>query len=94
VNSEVPVTQARADLAELVNRVAYSGDRVVLTRHGKPLAALVSPSDLERLEDAERERTDLTSTGSRGSAPADSQPMRIAAEHRSGDPGRRPGFRY
>lgn len=89
---EVPVTQARSDLAELVNRVAYSGERVVLTRHGKPLAALVSPSDLERLEQAESERIDLTSTGRRGPRPAAEQPMRIAAEHRPGTPGRRPGF--
>src|SRR3954469_12208133 len=31
---EVPVTQARADLAELVSRVGYSGERVLPTRHG------------------------------------------------------------
>ena len=37
---EVPVTQARADLAELVSRVGYSGERILLTRHGKALAAL------------------------------------------------------
>lgn len=91
---EVPVTQARSDLAELVNRVAYSGDRVVLTRHGKPLAALVSSCDLERLEEADRERIDLTSTGSGGPEPAGTQPMRIAAEHRSSEPRHRPGFRY
>ncbi len=47
---EIPVTQARSDLAELVNRVAYSGERVMLTRHGKPLAALVPVADLEALE--------------------------------------------
>ena len=47
---EVPVTQARADLAELVSRVGYSGERILLTRHGKPLAALVPIDDLEALE--------------------------------------------
>jgi prevent-host-death family protein len=47
---EVPVTQARADLAELVSRVGYTGERILLTRHGKPLAALVPVSDLEELE--------------------------------------------
>lgn len=50
---EVPVTQARAELAELINRVVYGGERVVVTRHGKPLIALVSAADLQRLEDAE-----------------------------------------
>ena len=47
---EIPVTQARAELAELINRVVYGGERVVVTRHGKPLVALVSAADLQRLE--------------------------------------------
>jgi prevent-host-death family protein len=90
---EVPVTQARADLAELVSRVGYTGERIVLTRHGKPLAALVPMDDLETLErppaeigfsitpptPAEPEQTDRPG-----------RPMRIAAEHRES---RRPGWR-
>jgi prevent-host-death family protein len=47
---EIPVTQARADLADLVSRVGYSGERILLTRHGRPLAALVPVADLEALE--------------------------------------------
>lgn len=47
---EIPVTQARAELADLINRVVYGDERVVVTRHGKPLVALVSAADLERLE--------------------------------------------
>ncbi|MFJ6983864.1 MULTISPECIES: type II toxin-antitoxin system Phd/YefM family antitoxin [unclassified Streptomyces] len=47
---EIPVTQARAELADLINRVVYGGERVVVTRHGKPLVALVSAADLERLD--------------------------------------------
>ncbi|MFJ6851090.1 type II toxin-antitoxin system Phd/YefM family antitoxin [Streptomyces sp. NPDC091271] len=50
---EIPVTQARAELAELINRVVYGGERVVVTRHGKPLVALVSAADLQRLENDE-----------------------------------------
>lgn len=50
---EIPVTQARAEFADLVNRVVYGGERVVLTRHGKPIVALVPAADLDRLEDAE-----------------------------------------
>lgn len=49
--AEIPVTQARAAFAELVNRVGYGGERVVMTRHGKPLVALVSAADLRRLEE-------------------------------------------
>ncbi|WP_330461218.1 type II toxin-antitoxin system Phd/YefM family antitoxin [Streptomyces sp. NBC_00820] len=53
---EIPVTQARSELAELINRVVYGGEHVVLTRHGKPLVALVSAADLERLESTPQEQ--------------------------------------
>lgn len=52
VMKEVSVTQARADLSNLVNEVAYSNERVVLTRHGKPLAVLVSAEDAKMLDGA------------------------------------------
>ncbi|MFF3645156.1 type II toxin-antitoxin system Phd/YefM family antitoxin [Streptomyces sp. NPDC002564] len=94
---EIPVTQARAELAELINRVVYGGERVVVTRHGKPLVALVSAADLERLEgladaaeerpfsDAAEERpvSTVTSIGSPSPAtPSERQRFGIAAEHR------------
>nr|WSW70571.1 type II toxin-antitoxin system Phd/YefM family antitoxin [Streptomyces sp. NBC_00995] len=84
---EIPVTQARADLAELINRVVYGGERVVVTRHGKPLVALVSAADLERLENqeaSEREQviTSVSSIGSSVSAPGERHRFGIAAEHR------------
>lgn len=44
------VSDAGRDLAELVNRVAYGGRRIVLKRRGKHLAALVSIKDLELLK--------------------------------------------
>lgn len=47
------MTQARAELSDLVNRVVYGGERIVLTRHGKAVAAIVSAADLERLAPAE-----------------------------------------
>jgi prevent-host-death family protein len=51
------ISEAREGLAELVNRVAYRGERVVLRRHGKPVAALVSADDLERLAALERQKS-------------------------------------
>jgi prevent-host-death family protein len=51
-------TQARQDFAETVNRVAYRGERVVLERRGKPLAAIIPVQDLEILEKLE-DRLDL-----------------------------------
>ena len=49
------VTEVRQDLANLLNRVAYGGERVILTSRGKPKAALVSMADYERLQ---REQVD------------------------------------
>jgi prevent-host-death family protein len=43
--SEIPVTEARAQFSELINRVGYGGERIVITRHGKPLIALVPASE-------------------------------------------------
>ena len=47
---EIPTGEARRQLAELVNRVAYGKERVVLTRHGRAVAALVPMEDLSVLE--------------------------------------------
>ncbi|MEU8788371.1 type II toxin-antitoxin system Phd/YefM family antitoxin [Streptomyces sp. NPDC048643] len=83
---EIPVTQARAELAELINRVVYGGERVVVTRHGKPLVALVSAADLERLEELhgsadESVVSSLSSVRDVASAPRERQRFGIAAEH-------------
>ncbi|MFJ5997632.1 type II toxin-antitoxin system Phd/YefM family antitoxin [Streptomyces sp. NPDC092370] len=87
---EIPVTQARAELADLINRVVYGGERVVVTRHGKPLVALVSADDLRRLEvtqelaeSAEEQVVSAVSTVREvASAPGEPQRFGIAAEHR------------
>ncbi|MFF0183270.1 type II toxin-antitoxin system Phd/YefM family antitoxin [Streptomyces sp. NPDC005244] len=84
---EIPVTRARAELAELINRVVYGGERVVVTRHGKPLVALVSAADLERLEElhgSSDERVVGSVSGVRdvASAPRERRRFGIAAEHR------------
>jgi prevent-host-death family protein len=55
MSSEIPVTQAREELADLVNRVAYGHERIVLTRHSRPVACLVAPEDLARLEELEQQ---------------------------------------
>ncbi|MBO0511131.1 type II toxin-antitoxin system Phd/YefM family antitoxin [Streptomyces beijiangensis] len=84
---EIPVTQARAELADLINRVVYGGERVVVTRHGKPLVALVSAADLERLESEsvvaeEQVISSVSSVRSITSAPGERGRFGIAAEHR------------
>ena len=44
------VSEARRDFAQLVNRVTYGGERVVLTKNNKRAAAIVSAEDLDLLE--------------------------------------------
>jgi prevent-host-death family protein len=44
------IVKFRTDMADPLNRVAYAGERVVLERRGRPVAALVSMQDLVRLE--------------------------------------------
>lgn len=48
--SERRISEAREEFSDTVNRVAYGGERVVLTRHGKRVAAVVPLEDLELLE--------------------------------------------
>jgi prevent-host-death family protein len=55
---EIPASQARGDFAEVINRAAYGKRRVVLTRRGKKLAAVIPVEDLELLERLE-DRVDL-----------------------------------
>ncbi|MEU1281531.1 type II toxin-antitoxin system Phd/YefM family antitoxin [Streptomyces sp. NPDC005805] len=89
---EIPVTQARAELADLINRVVYGGERVVVTRHGKPLVALVSAADLERLEAPADEDEVITSVSTYGPTPsaAGERPrFGLAAEHRPPEERRR-----
>ena len=51
MSSEIPVTEARAQFSELVNRVGFGKERIILTRHGRPLVALVPAEDLDDLVD-------------------------------------------
>lgn len=83
---EIPVTQAREELADLINRVAYGHERIILTRHSKPVACIVPPEDLAWLEQTNQESISPTSTGAAIDEPRQSStaagPLRIAAEHR------------
>lgn len=45
------LSQIKARLSELVDQVEREHDRIVLTRNGVPAAVLMSPHDLQALED-------------------------------------------
>lgn len=50
----VPFSQARSRLTDLVNEVLYAKKRVVLSRKGKAVAAIVSLEDLKILLDLQK----------------------------------------
>ena len=52
MRTKVDATTARAEFADTINRVAYGGERVILRRRGREVAALVSIDDLLVLESA------------------------------------------
>lgn len=53
VMSEVtlPLAEIKKRLSEIVDGVEQRHDRVVLTRNGRPAAVIMSPADLEALEE-------------------------------------------
>ena len=55
---ETNIMELRRDISELVTRVAFGGERVLIRRNGKPVAAIIAAVDLENLE-AMEDRCDL-----------------------------------
>jgi prevent-host-death family protein len=49
----VPAAELRNHGAEVINAVAFGDEQIVLTRHGKPVAAIVSLLVLDSLQDME-----------------------------------------
>lgn len=56
--TRIPSSEARLQFADIVNKVAFGGERIVLHRHGKDVAAIVPVEDLQFLESLEN-RMDL-----------------------------------
>ncbi len=52
------ISNARQDLPDLVNKVAYGGERISIKRRNKAVAALVSVEDLKLIEYLE-DQTDI-----------------------------------
>jgi prevent-host-death family protein len=51
MSETIPFTEAKAHLSELVDRTSREHERFVVTRNGRPAAVLLSPDDLESLEE-------------------------------------------
>jgi len=48
--TRIAASEARTDFADIVNKVAFGGERITLHRHGKDVAAIVPVEDLLLLE--------------------------------------------
>ena len=47
----LPLAEIKKRLSEIIDGVEERHDRVVLTRHGRPAAVIMSPDELESLEE-------------------------------------------
>lgn len=71
----ISTDEARTDLDALADRVGETGERIVLTRNGKPVAALVHVDDaismqaLEDLDDRKAVEEALAEIEQRGTVP-------------------------
>ena len=52
MSETLPFSEAKAHLSELAARVELQHERILVTRNGRPSFVLVSPDDLESLEES------------------------------------------
>ena len=50
MSDSLSVAEAKGRLSELLGRASHRGERFLIRKRGKPVGAIVSPEDLERLE--------------------------------------------
>ncbi len=55
-NKVVSVAEAKSHFSEYASKVAYAGEKFLITKRGKPLAALVSIEDLKSIRINEEEK--------------------------------------
>jgi len=53
MSTTISTVDARKNFADIVNKVAYGNEPIILTRRGQKIAALVSMDELELLQQIE-----------------------------------------
>jgi antitoxin YefM len=51
MSNTLPLAEIKARLSEIVDQIEHEHERIILTRHGRPAAVIMSPDDLAALED-------------------------------------------
>ena len=55
MSASISAMQLRTSIGDVLNRIEYRGERVVVERKGTPVAAIIGVADLQRLEALEAE---------------------------------------
>ncbi len=58
--SEMPISDAREHLGEVVGRARYAGEETILTHYGAPAAVVISFEEYQRLKHARDEAAEYT----------------------------------
>jgi prevent-host-death family protein len=53
---EIPASEVRGQISQVISRVAFGGERIVISRNGNEKVAVVPMADLERLVEYDRQR--------------------------------------
>ncbi len=51
MSETLPLANVKAKFSQMIDRVEHTHDRIIVTRNGRPAAVLISPEELESLED-------------------------------------------
>lgn len=54
--THVGVAEANTQLSKYLNRAAFGRERIIVTSHGTPKAAIIGLDDLEKLERLEKKQ--------------------------------------
>ena len=89
---EVNLAKVKSSLSEFASRAAYSGEHIIITKRGRPFAAIISIEDLELLEKLQAGSPEEGLLGAVGMAPELEEVAEKAMEAykgRAGDFGRK-----
>jgi antitoxin YefM len=81
MSETLPFSEVKAHLSEVADRVEREHDRIVVTRNGRPSLVLLSPDDLEALEESldilqDDELMESLRTSRRQATTGDTAPLR------------------
>lgn len=75
----ISITDFRRTISDCVNRVAFGGNRLLLIRNNRPVAAVVPYEDFELLEEmyAEADRETFEAAAHEARTPLEAEPLDV-----------------